>query len=462
VSASGLPKPSILLVEDDESLARALGAQFARNGHPCRLATSKAQAKALLLQEPVDLILLDMFLPDGNGLELLAEIRQKWDQAIPVVVFTGNASIENAVLAIRAGADDFIPKPESLREALISVYKALHLAEERRKLLYARHREAYKERRLRWIGTSGQSEEIRARIGKIASALGRGPNPPPTVLIQGETGTGKNLAAQLIHRSSDRRQEPFLLVDCGSLPGSLMEAELFGHEKGAFTQAHESRIGLLEAAEGGVLLLDEIGEVPLPLQAKLLAVLDRRLVRRLGSNHEVPVAAAILAATNRDLERMVRDGEFRADLFFRLGGMTLDVPPLRSRPDDALELARHFVEELARQHQRGPVALAPDAEAALLAHRWPGNVRELKQVLERAILTTDGASLPAAAFALGAPRPRTDPLAAALEGRTLPELEAAAVAWAMREAGGNVSQAARLLGLSRGALRNRLRGLDPA
>jgi DNA-binding NtrC family response regulator len=456
-----LPKQVILLVEDDESLARALCAQFSRNGHECHLAMSKAQAKALLLQVRVDLILLDMILPDGNGLDLLAEIRQRWDKTIPVVVFTGSASIENAVLAIRAGADDFIPKPESVGDALISVYKALHLAEERRKLLYARHRETYKERKLRWIGESEQSATIRSRIERIAAAISGAKSAPPTVLIQGETGTGKNLAAQLIHRASSRRQEPFLLVDCGSLPGALMEAELFGHEKGAFTQAHDSRIGLLEAAEGGVLLLDEIGDVPLALQAKLLAVLDRRRVRRLGSNHETPVAAAILAATNRDLEKMVRDGDFRPDLYFRLSGMVLHIPPLRSRAPEILALALHFTAEMAQKHQRGLVALAPDAESALLAHTWPGNVRELKQVIERAILTTDGPTIPGAALTLGARRLRGDPIAELFQGRTLPELEQAAVKWALRESAQNVSQAARLLGLSRGAFRNRLRHLSP-
>ncbi len=452
-----MAKPVILLVEDDASFARALCAQFSRSGYECHLAMSKAEAKSLLLQVRVDLILLDLLLPDGNGMDLLAEIREKWDKAIPVVVFTGNASIEDAVLAIRAGADDFIPKPESVRDALISVHKALHLAEERRKLLYAHHRETYKEKKLRWIGASGPSEKIRTEIARIAAAVGSAKSAPPTVLILGETGTGKSLAAQLIHRASSRKHEPFLLVDCGSLPGSLMEAELFGHEKGAFTQAHESRIGLLEAAEGGVLLLDEIGDIPLALQTKLLAVLDRRRVRRLGSNQERPVTAAILAATNRDLEKMVRDGDFRSDLYFRLSGMVLHVPTLRSRPSEIVELARQFATEIAAKHQRGPVALSPEAEAALLPHTWPGNVRELKQVIERAILITAGPTIPGGAITLGARRIQSDPMIELFQGRTLPELERAAVAWALRESANNVSQAARLLGLSRGAFRNRLR-----
>ncbi|RMH03741.1 MAG: sigma-54-dependent Fis family transcriptional regulator [Planctomycetota bacterium] len=456
-----LRSAEILLVEDEAPLARILSLQLERAGHRCTCAATLAAARERLDAGSFEVLLLDIRLPDGNGLDFLAELKGGPHADLPVVVLTSYAAVDDAVRAIKLGAADYLSKPEGAEQTLVLAERALHAANEADRLAHARQRELLPLERVRLLGESAAAREVQARIARIAG-LAQPDAPPPTVLIQGETGAGKGLAARLLHRAGPRADRPFIHVDCASLPRDLFEAELFGHEKGAFTQAHQARPGLIEAAEDGTLFLDEIGEVPLDLQAKLLAVLDRRQVRRVGSTRERPVEAGFLAATNRRLERMVEEGRFRNDLYFRLRVLVLDLPPLRERGEDAVLLAREFLAEAARRHGLAAPRLGPGAEAAITAYPWPGNVRELRHLMERTVLLHPGADLGAAELALpplAGGGDRAD--AAAGPGRgedlDLAAHERALIVEALRRSAGNVSQAARLLGLSRGALRNRLR-----
>ncbi|MBC8329098.1 MAG: sigma-54-dependent Fis family transcriptional regulator [Planctomycetes bacterium] len=453
--SSTLDSVSILLVEDQVPLSRVLRLQLERAGHLCTPAFTLREARALLEANEYQVALLDIRLPDGNGLDFLAEVKQGDHPELAVVVLTSFASVEDAVQAIKLGAADYLTKPEGPGQTLVLVERALHAAQEAGRLHYARQRDHHALDGAQWMGDSEPARQVRAEIARLAE-MGSEDTLLPTVLIQGETGAGKDLAARLIHLSSPRAQRPFVQVDCAALPEGLFEAELFGHEKGAFTQAHQSRCGLIEAAEDGTLFLDEIGEVPLDLQAKLLAVLDRRQVRRIGSTRERRVEARFLAATNRDLAALVARGRFRGDLYYRLKVLNLELPPLRERSEDVIPLAESFAAETSRRYGLQPPVLDQEARAALRSYGWPGNVRELKHMMERATLLHPGSPLAAATLGLGAGAARRtapDDLGADLD---LAQHEKALVEEAMRRAEGNVSQAARLLGLSRGALRNRL------
>jgi len=450
----------ILIVDDEESLARVLQKQLERGGAEVAAASSLSEARRLLDQFAFDLVLLDLELPDGHGLTLLRELREEQQDAVAVVILTGAATLTGAVEAMRLGATDYLAKPEDMQETMLAVEKALMRAEDQKRGFYARQRQTRAVDGIHWLGESRAAQELRHGIERVAAVLHPDAESLPAVLLVGETGTGKNLAARLLHASSPRQAEPFLQVDCGSLPASLIEGELFGHDRGAFTQANEARVGLLEAAERGVLLLDEIGEIPLELQSKLLAALDRRTVRRVGSNKETPLRAAIIAATNRDLADMVAAGEFRQDLYFRLHGLTLDVPSLRERREDIQLLAEDEMVAAARRFRRPCPRLTPEAVRALEAYPWPGNIRELKNVLSRVVLLTDrelvhpgDLGLQGGGMAAGAPPPLG---AHPWEGLTLEALEREAVKQALEGSDGNVSAAARRLGISRGALRNRL------
>ncbi len=453
---------SILLVEDEVPLARVLRAQLERAGHFCTPVMNLEQARTQLEAGEFELVLLDIRLPDGNGLDFLEELKRGPHSHLPVVVLTSFASVEDAVVAIKRGAADYLTKPEDAGQTLVLVERAMHAAEEAGRLAFARQRDHHALEGSEWLGGSVAAERIRREIGRIA-AMGEDGAVLPSVLIQGETGTGKDLAARLIHLSGPRADRPFVQVDCAALPESLFEAELFGHEKGAFTQAHVARSGLIEAAEDGTVFLDEIGEVPLDLQAKLLAVLDRRRLRRVGSTRERKVRARFLAATNRDLQALVEEGRFRGDLYYRLKVLTLQTPPLRERSEDIPLLARAFGAETSRRYGLEAPSWTEAGLQALTRYPWPGNVRELRHVMERAALLHPGGALDPEALGLDAPAGPAPSAPGEAPASGLPpdclELEAhekALVQRAMERAGGNVSQAARLLGLSRGALRNRL------
>ena len=486
----GGPGPIVLVVDDEELFARAVGRKLRQGGMGCELAHDLAEARTRLAARRPDLVLLDMRLPDGSGLDFLRELRAGDHTDLPVLVLTAFGGLEDAVAAMKERAGDYLAKPVDLDELMVKIGRVLGQADLSRRLEYSRQRERHARKEDPLIGTSAAMDALRSRIARIRRLAGQAGAAPPTVLIQGETGTGKDLAARALHLGSDRAGRPFVHVDCAALPKDLIEAELFGHEKGAFTHAHTARTGLIEAAEDGTACLDEIGELPLDLQSRLLAVIERREVRRIGSTRPRPVPAWFIAATNRDLEEMVARGAFRSDLYYRLKVLSLDIPPLRERLDDLPPLFEHFAALTARRYGVPPPTLSPEALEAARGHGWPGNVRELAHMVERAALLGAGRPLDAQDLGLApatsvpaAPGPgnapdglmqesalsrRHDPgrprsTGNAPEGLTLEAAERHLITRALHETGGNVSEAARRLGVSRMALRYRIRklGIEP-
>ena len=338
-------KKKILLVEDEVLFARAVVKRLQKAGFECEHAESLHDARLLVKQFEPDIVLLDMRLPDGNGLDLLSDFVAK---NINTIVMTAFGDVTDAVNAIKLGAIDYLKKPIDLEELLLIIQKNEKTTDLQTSLDYSRQRDTIANESVQLIGESAAMQSVRQQITRIAQLSSLSDAVQPTVLITGETGTGKDVVARYLHASCVNHDKPFVHVDCASLPAELIESELFGNEKGAFTNAVTSRPGLIESAEDGTLFLDEIGELPLGLQAKLLNVLERRMVRRLGSNKERPVHARIIAATNRDLYQMSNEGRFRSDLYYRLNVITMQMPPLRDRGQDVMLLAnyfRHFINE---------------------------------------------------------------------------------------------------------------------
>jgi DNA-binding NtrC family response regulator len=455
------PSWAILLVDDEDVFARAVATCLVRAGNTCVVATSLAMAREHI-KDPPDLVILDMRLPDGDGLDLLPDITGAGDAAPPVIVVTAYGDIGQAVDAMKLGAADYLRKPLDLDELLVTVDKVMESQKLRSRLNFSKARENRSAAPETLLGDSPAITSVRSQIETIAGVGGAA---PPTVLIQGETGTGKDVAARMLHRLGPRPDRPFVQVDCASLPKDMIEAELFGHVRGAFTSAHASRAGLIEAAEDGTLFLDEIGELPLALQAKLLNVLERRQVRRVGSTRESPVQARFIAATNRDLKAMVARDEFRDDLYFRLNVLSISMPSLRECRGDLALLAEHFLAITARSYGRDPPTLGADALDAIEHYDWPGNVRELRNVIERAVLLTPGAVVAAESMALSqsvavpqnnSSSPIGDPGNSTESASTLDDAERQLIAQALRQAKGNASEAARALGVTRMALRYRI------
>lgn len=441
----------ILLVEDEALFARAVTKRLQQDGYDSLHAASLAEARRLLQQSPPDLVLLDMRLPDGNGMDLLQELSGR---EIGVIVLTAYGEVSDAVSAIKLGAVDYLKKPIDLDELLLVVGKAQRSANLQSRLDYSRQRDSHAVEGIEFIGDSPALQAVRSQIERIAQLLPVAAGAAPTVLITGETGTGKDVAARLLHHRCVEGDKPFVHVDCASLPAELIESELFGHEKGAFTSAQGARCGLIEAAEDGTLFLDEVGELPMNLQAKLLNVLERRMVRRLGATRERPVSARFIAATNRDLQQMVAAGQFRADLYYRLNMLTLRMPPLRERGEDILLLARHFVRQTERRYGLRAHEFSTDALRALRGYAWPGNVRELRHQVSRAVMLCQQGEITAADLAIEhtAAAPHNLPAA----GVTLEAAEKLMIENALRQTRGNVSEAARLLGITRMTIRYRM------
>ncbi len=450
-------KVRVLLVEDEALFARAVTKRLQQAGYECERAETIADGRALARQFQPDLALLDMRLPDGSGLDLLSEFIAK---GTAVVVMTAYGEVSDAVSAMKLGAVDYLKKPVDLEELLLVVEKAQRSSDLRNQLDYSRQRDSHAAvEGVEFIGESPAMRAVHDQIARIAQLVSVTEGVPPTVLITGETGTGKDVAARLLHQYCLNNDRPFVHVDCASLPAELIESELFGHEKGAFTSAQGSRFGLIEAAEDGTVFLDEVGELPLALQAKLLNVLERRRVRRIGSTKERPVAARFVAATNRDLQQMVIEGRFRADLFYRLNVLSISMPALRDRGDDVVLLAHHFAMQTERRHALPRREFSGDALQAIRQYRWPGNVRELKHQVGRAVLMSRDAAIQAldvvpahesaVSSAGGVP-------AASVSQMTLDAMEKALIENALRQSGGNVSEAARLLGITRMTIRYRM------
>lgn len=449
----------LLIIEDETLFARAVAKRLGKAGYQCEHAESIADGRAIARQFNPDIVLLDMRLPDGNGLDLISEFVTK---NIAVVVMTAHGEINDAVNAMKQGAIDYLKKPVDLEEMLLIIQKAEKASKLRQNLDYSRQRDAHATEPVALLGESAVMQHVRLQIERIAKLVEVEGEIPPTVLINGETGTGKDVAARLLHHSCIRSDRPFVHVDCASLPGELIESELFGHEKGAFTSAQGSRAGLIEAAEDGTVFLDEIGELPLTLQAKLLNVLERRMVRRVGSTRERPVLARFIAATNRDLQQMVLEGRFRSDLYYRLNVLSLFMPPLRDRGGDVVLLAEFFAAQTARRYGLEKRVFSADAINALKQYSWPGNVRELRHQVSRAVMLSKDARITAADLSLPLPAgsqqtpteaPDTIPVGSL---PTLDSAEKLLLEAALKQTRHNVSEAARLLGITRMAMRYRM------
>jgi DNA-binding NtrC family response regulator len=441
-------KQKILIVEDEEKLRRVIQLQLASAGFEVEQARTAEEALPLL--DRADLVLTDLRLPGMSGLEMLALI-QRQNAHAPVIMMTAHGSIETAVEAMKSGAVDFLLKPFSLDHLMAVVNKALEvrgLRDENRQLKEELGRR-YEFDNI--IGRSPQMQEIFAAVLRVAPTRA-------TVLLTGESGVGKDLIARAIHFHSPRKDRPLVKINCSALPENLMESELFGYEKGAFTGANISKPGKFEQADTGTVFLDEIGDVPQSVQVKLLRVLQEREFERLGSNKTQRVDIRMIAATNQDLRAALEQGTFREDLYYRLNVVALEIPPLRARKMDVPYLANHFIHKLAPDSGSQVESITPAAMELLLDHSWPGNVRELENVIERSLVMATGKQLDAKDIKLDVPRTR-QPIPGELalpEGMSLEQYEQELIRQALKKADGNKSRAARLLGLTRNALRYRL------
>jgi DNA-binding NtrC family response regulator len=441
-------KATILVVEDEEKLRRVVELQLKGAGFEVEQAGNVEDA--MRLADRADVILTDLRLPGVSGLELLANLRRQ-DSHTPVVVMTAFGSIETAVEAMKAGAVDFLPKPFSLDHLMTVVNKALEL-----RTLRDENRELRAElsQRYEFDNMVGRSEGMR----EIFNTITRVAPTRATVLLCGESGVGKDMIARAIHHHSPRADRPFVKINCTALPENLMESELFGYEKGAFTGANTSKPGKFEQADTGTVFLDEIGDVPASVQVKLLRILQEREFERLGSNKVKHIDVRVLAATNVDLRAALEQGTFREDLYYRLNVLPINIPPLRDRKEDIPYLAGYFVKKLGKDLGSPVQSISDAAMERLIGYHWPGNVRELENVLERSMVLANGAILEAGDVKLDmAPAARFTVADNFLpEGTTLDQYEQAIIKEALRRANGNKSQAARMLGLTRNALRYRL------
>lgn len=448
-------KARILIVEDEALLARNMARYLERLGHETTTTATRADGIARHDDIQPDVMLVDYNLPDGNGVDLIRHVR-KTDLTTKIVMITAHGNVAIAVEAMKAGADDYLTKPVSLEEVGLLVDRLVSRSQAEESLAYFRRREESRSGLEQIVGEAEATAAMKRLITQILTMERRQvAGTPPPVLITGETGTGKELVARALHFDGVRRAAPFVEINCAALPADLIESELFGHEKGAFTDARDRRVGLIQSADKGTLFLDEIGEMPLAAQAKLLKVLEDGRVRPIGGTRERTVDVRILAATNAAIEDRARSGEFRADLYYRLRGLSVATPPLRDRGDDVVLLAEHFLASHRRRYGRPDLTLDDSARAGLRAYSWPGNVRELRNVMEQAALLTVGERIMAADLNLREPAPLSHPDARP-NVPTLGNAERDLIVQALKSANGNVTVAATALGISRDTLRYRM------
>jgi two-component system, NtrC family, response regulator AtoC len=464
----------ILIVDDDKLVRWTLTQKCTEFGYFSLEASSGEEALRMLQTDPVDAILLDVHLPDLSGIEVLDKLKQAGETR-SVIMMTADPQLDDVKAALRLGAYDFVSKPINFDELSVTLQNALDAGELRTEVENlrdeVRRRAGYHD----VVGVSRKITELMKFVYKVASSEAS------TILIQGESGTGKDLVAKAIHYRSHRAERPFVAINCSAIPETLMEAELFGHEKGAFTDAKTMKKGLFEVADGGTLFLDEIGELSPLLQAKLLRVLEDQVIRRVGGVRDIQVEVRVIAASNRDLEREVREGRFRQDLYYRLAIISIYLPTLRERKEDILPLVEFFLAHYNRKFRKSVQGLSEETRRLLLNYDWPGNVRELKNALERAMILEEGNLLKpddlpfsvasgrsgpvltdksAGAPAESQPAPgkrRLPPLSIPEGGTSLEDVEHALVELALQQSHGNQIKAAKLLNISRDALRYKMK-----
>lgn len=462
-----MAKNKILVVDDEQNNRWSLGEALRSWDHDVAEASTVAEALSAYDRNQPSAVLLDINLPDGSGLDVLSEIRRKSPNAI-VIMITGRVLADEAITALRNGAYDFIGKPIDLDELEITIRNGLEARSLRQEVTQARGERASRFSFEQIIGESDAIREILELARKVAeSDVG-------SVLLQGETGTGKDLLAKAMHYGSGRTAAPFLAINCAAIPAQLIESELFGYEKGAFTDAKQRKEGLFEQAEGGTLFLDEIGELEIALQAKLLRVLEDGVFRRVGGLKDIPLDARVIAASNRDLQAESEAGRFRLDLYYRLSVIQLDLPPLKERGNDVLLLAEHFVKILNERLRRKILGITPEVAEVFRGYEWRGNVRELRNVIERAMILEDSGQITTRylpsnlmemeiqAFGPGSSelKIKDGVLHLPLQDLSLKNLEDSLVQWALTKSGGNKSQAARSLGITRDQMVYRFKAIS--
>jgi two-component system, NtrC family, response regulator AtoC len=467
-----MPAEKVMIVDDERLVRWSLRQKCEEWGYQVIEADSGEPALKLAQRESPDLVLLDVRMPDISGIEVLDQLKKNGD-ARAIIMITADPQIDDVKAALKLGAYDFVGKPIDFDELHVTIKNALEATSLRTEVQTLRSEVRRASGYNSVVSVSPKMTELMNFVRKVAASEAT------TILIQGESGTGKDLIAKAIHYESSRQEKPFVAINCSAIPETLMEAELFGHEKGSFTDAKQMKKGLFETADGGTLFLDEIGELSPLLQAKLLRVLEDQVIRRVGGVRDMQVDVRVIAASNRDLEKAVRDGQFRQDLYYRLAIIAIFIPPLRDRKEDILPLVDFFIERYNRRFKKSIRGITDETRRLIFSHNWPGNVRELKNTIERGMILEDEPLLRPEylPFSVGDSGgrtvfERTSPAEAGLtlpNGRTLPrlyipeggtsleEVEHAMVELAMRQANGNQTHAAKLLDISRDALRYKLK-----
>jgi DNA-binding NtrC family response regulator len=444
-----MPNATILVVDDEQLIRWSLAERLRADGYDVVEAPT-GQAALDRIADGVDLVLLDYKLPDIDGVTVLRQIKEQ-DPDILVILLTAYATVETAVEAMKIGAYHFANKPFNLDDISLTVAKALETTQLRREVRMLRASQAQPYAFDRIVGESAVMCGLRDMLRKVAAS------PASTVLLTGESGTGKDLAAKVLHYNSQRANRPFVNITCSAIPEALLESELFGHERGAFTDARQQKRGLFEQADGGTVFLDEIGEMVPALQAKLLRFLEEKAFKRVGGSHDIKVDVRVIAATNRNLEEQVRTGQFREDLFYRLNVLPIVLPSLRSHLDDVPALVTFYIDLFNREFRKNVRGTSPDAARELRTYGWPGNTREVRNAVERAMLLAEGPLLEPQDFpAVAARRQAAHGIALPAEGVDLEQLERSLVVQALERSGHNQTRAATLLGLNRDQIRYRI------